>query len=155
MNVKASASGTPSVRSRTASSNDASSRSRICARRPLQLAGESRKMRDTVPFQHEMAGPDPGTSGVAVCAGRGTGLWIPGVQPATGGSPAMATTSSFDVSTGADLQEVDNAINQARKEIQQRYDFKGTNCTIEFDRGKSLLTLEADDEYKLKAVYDV
>ncbi len=67
----------------------------------------------------------------------------------------MATTSSFDVSTGADLQEVDNAINQARKEIQQRYDFKGTNCTIEFDRGKSLLTLEADDDYKLKAVYDV
>lgn len=67
----------------------------------------------------------------------------------------MATTSSFDVSTGADLQEVDNAVNQARKEIQQRYDFKGTNCTIDFDRGKSMLTIEADDEYKLKAVYDV
>lgn len=67
----------------------------------------------------------------------------------------MATTNSFDVSTGADLQEVDNAVNQARKEIQQRYDFKGTNCTIDFDRGKSMLTIEADDEYKLKAVYDV
>ncbi len=67
----------------------------------------------------------------------------------------MATTSSFDVSTGADLQEVDNAVNQARKEIQQRYDFKGTNCTIEFDRGKSVLTIDADDDYKLKAVYDV
>jgi uncharacterized protein YajQ (UPF0234 family) len=67
----------------------------------------------------------------------------------------MATTNSFDVSTGADLQEVDNAVNQARKEIQQRYDFKGTNCTIDFDRGKSTLTIEADDEYKLKAVYDV
>jgi uncharacterized protein YajQ (UPF0234 family) len=67
----------------------------------------------------------------------------------------MATTSSFDVITGADLQEVDNAVNQARKEIQQRYDFKGTNCTIDFDRGKSVLTLEADDDYKLKAVYDV
>ncbi|HEU5210711.1 MAG TPA: YajQ family cyclic di-GMP-binding protein [Longimicrobiales bacterium] len=67
----------------------------------------------------------------------------------------MATNSSFDVSTGADLQEVDNAVNQARKEIQQRYDFKGTNCTIEFDRTKSVLTLEADDDYKLKAVYDV
>lgn len=67
----------------------------------------------------------------------------------------MATNSSFDVSTGADLQEVDNAVNQARKEIQQRYDFKGTNCTIEFDRARSTLTLEADDDYKLKAVYDV
>jgi hypothetical protein len=67
----------------------------------------------------------------------------------------MATTSSFDVSTGADLQEVDNAVNQARKEIQQRYDFKGTKCTIEFDRAKSVLTIDADDEYKLKAAYDV
>ena len=67
----------------------------------------------------------------------------------------MAQQSSFDVSTGADLQEVDNAVNQARKEIQQRYDFKGTNCTIEFSRDKNLLTLEADDEYKLQAMFDV
>ena len=67
----------------------------------------------------------------------------------------MASTSSFDVSTGADLQEVDNAVNQARKEIQQRYDFKGTKCTIDFDRAKSAITLEADDDYRLKAVYDV
>ncbi|OYV72837.1 MAG: YajQ family cyclic di-GMP-binding protein, partial [Gemmatimonadetes bacterium 21-71-4] len=37
----------------------------------------------------------------------------------------MATTSSFDVTTGVDLQEVDNAVNQAQKEIAQRYDFKG------------------------------
>ena len=43
-------------------------------------------------------------------------------------------SSSFDISTGADLQEVDNAVNQAQKEIAQRYDFKGTHCTIEFDR---------------------
>ena len=67
----------------------------------------------------------------------------------------MATTYSFDVTTGADLQEVDNAVNQATKEIQQRYDFKGTNCSIAFDRAKSTLTLDADDEYRLKAVYDV
>ena len=67
----------------------------------------------------------------------------------------MATNSSFDVTTGADLQEVDNAVNQASKEIQQRYDFKGTNCTIEFDRTKSVLLLDADDDYKLKALYDV
>ena len=67
----------------------------------------------------------------------------------------MAQNSSFDVTTGADLQEVDNAVNQASKEIQQRYDFKGSNCTIEFDRTKSILTLDADDDYKLKALYDV
>ena len=67
----------------------------------------------------------------------------------------MATTNSFDVTTGADLQEVDNAVNQATKEIQQRYDFKGSKCSIEFDRIKSVLLLDADDDYKLKALYDV
>ena len=67
----------------------------------------------------------------------------------------MATTNSFDVTTGADLQEVDNAVNQASKEIQQRYDFKGSKCSIEFDRAKSILLLDADDDYKLTALYDV
>lgn len=68
---------------------------------------------------------------------------------------AMANNYSFDVTTGADLQEVDNAVNQASKEIQQRYDFKGSKCSIEFDRTKSVLNLDADDEYKLTALYDV
>ena len=67
----------------------------------------------------------------------------------------MATQNSFDVTTGADLQEVDNAVNQAMKEVQQRYDFKGSNCTIAFDKAKSVLTLEADDDYKMKALYDI
>jgi cyclic-di-GMP-binding protein len=67
----------------------------------------------------------------------------------------MATQNSFDISTGADLQEVDNAVNQARKEVAQRYDFKGTNCTIEFDRGQAQLVLEADDDYKMKALVEV
>jgi cyclic-di-GMP-binding protein len=67
----------------------------------------------------------------------------------------MATQNSFDVSTGADLQEVDNAVNQAMKEIAQRYDFKGTDCTITFDRASNTLVLDADDEYRLKAVIDV
>jgi uncharacterized protein YajQ (UPF0234 family) len=40
----------------------------------------------------------------------------------------MASAASFDVSTGADLQEVDNAVNQALKEVAQRYDFKGTHA---------------------------
>jgi uncharacterized protein YajQ (UPF0234 family) len=66
-----------------------------------------------------------------------------------------ANRSSFDVSTGVDLQEVDNAVNQTHKEIATRYDFKGTDCTVEFDRGGGLIKLEADDEYRLKAVLQV
>ena len=67
----------------------------------------------------------------------------------------MASTSSFDVTTGVDLQEVDNAVNQARKEVQQRYDFKGTHCTIEYDRAQGALLLEADDAYRLEALKGV
>ena len=67
----------------------------------------------------------------------------------------MAKTSSFDVTTGADLQEVDNAVNQALKEVKQRYDFRGTNCTIDLDRGKTELRLEADDDYRMKALLDL
>ena len=67
----------------------------------------------------------------------------------------MAKKSSFDVSTGVDLQEVDNAVNQARKEIATRYDFKGTDCTVEFDRGAAVVKLEGDDAYRLTAVLQV
>jgi uncharacterized protein YajQ (UPF0234 family) len=67
----------------------------------------------------------------------------------------MATNPSFDVSTGADLQEVDNAVNQALKEVAQRYDFKGTHCTIEFDRAKAEIRLAADDEFRMDALVDV
>ncbi len=67
----------------------------------------------------------------------------------------MAATASFDVSTGADLQEVDNAVNQAVKEIAQRYDFKGSQCTIEFDRAKAEIRLAADDEFRMEALLDV
>lgn len=67
----------------------------------------------------------------------------------------MASNPSFDISTGADLQEVDNAVNQAQKEIVQRYDFKGTNVTIEFDRTKATIALAADDEFRMKQVVDV
>ncbi len=67
----------------------------------------------------------------------------------------MPTNASFDVSTGADLQEVDNAVNQALKEIGQRYDFKGTHCTIEFDRAEAQVQLSADDDFKMNALLDV
>ena len=67
----------------------------------------------------------------------------------------MAQNSSFDISTGADLQEVDNAVNQAMKEVATRYDFKGTASEIRFDRAGPKLVLDAPDEFKLKALYDV
>jgi cyclic-di-GMP-binding protein len=67
----------------------------------------------------------------------------------------MAANPSFDISTGADLQEVDNAVNQALKEIATRYDFKGTHCTIDFDRDKAELRLAADDEFRMDALLDV
>ncbi len=67
----------------------------------------------------------------------------------------MASKASFDVMTGADLQEVDNAVNNAMKEVRQRYDFKGTKCTIEFDRKGAAIKLDADDDFKMKALYDV
>jgi uncharacterized protein YajQ (UPF0234 family) len=63
----------------------------------------------------------------------------------------MAKAASFDISTGVDLQEVDNAVNQSTREIQTRYDFKGTSCTFEFDRADGVVKLDADDEYRLKA----
>ena len=67
----------------------------------------------------------------------------------------MAQTNSFDVSTGVDLQEVDNAVNQAQKEIAQRYDFKGSKSSIDFKRADSAIVLVADDEYKMRALFDV
>jgi len=67
----------------------------------------------------------------------------------------MASQSSFDISTGADLQEVANAVNQATKEVMQRYDFKGSKASITFDRTKGLLTLVADDDFKMKALFDI
>ncbi|HEU4699521.1 MAG TPA: YajQ family cyclic di-GMP-binding protein [Gemmatimonadales bacterium] len=67
----------------------------------------------------------------------------------------MASNPSFDISTGADLQEVDNAVNQAVKEIAQRYDFKGTHCTIDYDRAKAEIRLAADDEFRMEQLVDV
>jgi len=62
---------------------------------------------------------------------------------------------SFDVTSKIDLQEVDNAVNQSRKEIGQRYDFKGSKAAIEFDRVEATLTLVADDEFKMQALWEV
>ena len=67
----------------------------------------------------------------------------------------MPATQSFDVTSGVDLQEVDNAVNQAKKEILQRYDFKGKKAEIEYDRKNAKLTLSAQDEFYLNAMWQV
>ncbi len=67
----------------------------------------------------------------------------------------MPAASSFDVTTGVDLQEVDNAVNQAQKEIAQRYDFKGSKAAIEFNRVGGTLVLTADDDFRMRALFDV
>ena len=67
----------------------------------------------------------------------------------------MAGTCSFDVTSTVDLQEVDNALNQARKEIVQRYDFKGSKADIEFNRIDNTITLVADDEFKMQALWEI
>ena len=67
----------------------------------------------------------------------------------------MATSSSFDVTTGVDLQEVDNALNQAQKEIAQRYDFKGAQTTLEFKRAESMILLLADSDMRMRAMMDI
>ncbi len=67
----------------------------------------------------------------------------------------MAGKESFDITTGCDLQEVDNAVNQAMKEISQRFDFKGLKVGIDFQRLENKLVLHAPDDFKLKAMTDV
>jgi len=62
---------------------------------------------------------------------------------------------SFDIVSEVDLQEVDNGVNQACKELAQRYDFKDSKASIAFDRKEEKLTLIADDEFKLKALTDM
>lgn len=63
--------------------------------------------------------------------------------------------NSFDVTSTVDLQEVDNAINQARKEVAQRYDFKGSPAAIELDQKNNTLTLTAEDKFKIGALWEV
>ncbi len=62
---------------------------------------------------------------------------------------------SFDIISEVDLQEMDNAVNQANKELTQRYDFKDSKASIAFDRKEKTLTLVADDNFKLRALTDI
>jgi uncharacterized protein YajQ (UPF0234 family) len=91
---------------------------------------------------------------------RGTSQCLPGPETQVQGwflasIVAGMTQCSFDITSNVDLQEVDNALNQARKEVAQRYDFKGSKAAIEFNPQQSLLTLVADDDFKLNALWDI
>ena len=65
----------------------------------------------------------------------------------------MAKENSFDIVSQVDLQEVNNAVIQARKELQTRFDFKGSRSEINYDGEQ--ITLIGDDEFKLKNVIDI
>jgi cyclic-di-GMP-binding protein len=67
----------------------------------------------------------------------------------------MPKSESFDISTGVDLQEVDNALNQARKELSNRFDFKGVPAEIDYDRSNHKLTIQTADDFKLEALWQV
>lgn len=67
----------------------------------------------------------------------------------------MAQAASFDITSNVDLQEVDNAVNQARKEVAQRYDFKGSRAAIDLNRAENTLVLTADDDFKMHALWEI
>lgn len=67
----------------------------------------------------------------------------------------MADTFSFDIVSEINMQELDNALNQARKEIAQRYDFKASKSSIELNQKDKFLTVISDDDFKLKSVIDI
>lgn len=67
----------------------------------------------------------------------------------------MAQAASFDITSTVDLQEVDNAVNQARKEVAQRYDFKGSRAAIDLNRLENTITLTADDDFKMQALWEI
>src|ERR1700736_2353770 len=67
----------------------------------------------------------------------------------------MPSTSSFDITSTIDFQEVDNALNQARKEVGQRYDFKGAKADIDLNTADKKLTLTTEDEMKMNALWEI
>lgn len=67
----------------------------------------------------------------------------------------MASQFSFDIVSEADAQEVDNAVNQAKKEVDQRYDFKGSNTTIDLDPKERTITIQTSDDMKLRALAEI
>lgn len=67
----------------------------------------------------------------------------------------MAKESSFDVVSSVDMQEVDNAFQQAKKELSQRYDLKGSGAEITLDKQKKTITVAAPADFVARQVIDI
>lgn len=67
----------------------------------------------------------------------------------------MAKQSSFDIVSEVDFQEIDNAINQAIKEIGTRYDLKSSNTEVSFDKGERKVTITTENDFTLRSVKDI
>ena len=67
----------------------------------------------------------------------------------------MAAENSFDIVSKIDLQEVKNAMEQALKEVGQRFDFKGSKSDIRLDETAKEISVTSDDDYKLKSLIDI
>jgi cyclic-di-GMP-binding protein len=67
----------------------------------------------------------------------------------------MTKDSSFDVVSKINIQDLDNAVNNANKDISNRYDLKGTSCTIELDKSNNIVTLLADSDMQADQVMQV
>ncbi len=67
----------------------------------------------------------------------------------------MAQNHSFDIVSEIDMQEADNAVNQALKEINQRYDLKDSHTTVELNKKDKLININSRDDYALKASIDI
>ncbi len=67
----------------------------------------------------------------------------------------MAKDHSFDIVSEVNLQEVDNAVTQANKELDQRFDFKGSHSTMQLDKAEKTITLKTESEYRLKTLVDL
>ncbi|OGW40805.1 MAG: YajQ family cyclic di-GMP-binding protein, partial [Nitrospirae bacterium RBG_13_39_12] len=67
----------------------------------------------------------------------------------------MSDEHSFDIASKIEMQEVSNAVQQALKELHQRFDFKGSKSSIELEKDTASITLISDDEYKLKSLMEI
>jgi uncharacterized protein YajQ (UPF0234 family) len=63
--------------------------------------------------------------------------------------------ASFDIVSDVDMQEVDNAVNQASKEIVNRFDFRGSKTTVDLDKNAKLIKIATEDDMKLRAIHQV
>jgi uncharacterized protein YajQ (UPF0234 family) len=81
--------------------------------------------------------------------GRSSGFFL------LAGTLYLTRMPSFDITSDVDTQEIDNAINQARKELSQRFDFKGSTATIEWKEKDSKIEMKAEDASRLKSLSEI